>query len=187
MDLWTGHTHERAHCMALLYRRVTLRPMPSRKTAPATLYTCPSLRILPLTYAMMHPSVQTEAKHEARQGGDGAGLCCGGGAGDRAPTRACPPHRSPPPTQVPRDAAHQEAFQDACIAGHRLAVDAPGRVVVWGSGAHPWIRTTAAPWGKAVPCREEVSWGGATPPRLGSRSPRSHVGACCSCCSWRRA
>jgi len=71
--------------------------MPSRKTAPATLSTCPSLRILPLTYAMMHPSVRTEAKHSARQGGDGEGPCRGGGAGDRAPALACPPHRSPLP------------------------------------------------------------------------------------------
>jgi hypothetical protein len=103
----------------------------------------------------------------------GEGQCRGGGSGDRAPTLACPPHRSPPPTQLPWDAAHHEAFQDARIAGHRLAVDAPGRVFVWGSGAHTQIRTTAAPWGKAVPCREEVYWGGATPPA----SARGALGA----------
>ena len=165
------HLEERG---AIRPHRVTVRPMPSRKTASATLDTCPSLRILPLTYAMMHPSVHTEAKHEARQGGDGEGQCRGGGSGDCAPTLACPPHRSSPPTQLPWDAAHQEAFQDERIAGHHLAVDAPRRVLVWGSGAHPRIRTTAAPWGKAVMHRRGVlGWGHTHPPRRWS--PRSHV------------
>jgi hypothetical protein len=70
--------------------------------------------------------------------------------------RSRAPHRAPPSTQVPWDVAHHEAFQDERIAGPRLAVDAPRRVRGWGRGAHPRIRTTAAPWGKAVPCREEA-------------------------------
>src|SRR2546428_2559046 len=108
--------------------------MPSRHTAPTALYTCASLRILPVTYAIMHPRVSTEAKHQARQGGDGEGLCRGGGSGDHAPTRARPPHVSPPPIQLQLDAAHLEALKDERIDGHHLAVDATGHVRVWTSG-----------------------------------------------------
>jgi hypothetical protein len=69
--------------------------------------------------------------HRGRRRG---GLCRSGGSGDRTPTRARPPHVSPPPMPWPWDAAHREARKDARISGHRLAVDATGHVRVWSSG-----------------------------------------------------
>ena len=124
------------------------------------------------------------------------------GSGDRTPTRARPPHGLPPPVQLSLDEAHVEGLKNACIDGHRLAVDAPGRVRVWTSGMplqgaamlalpearvfHDEKRHTGddCPLPR-VPCAACGRRGHT--PSLGSWSPRSHACVWCSCCAWRRA
>ena len=62
------------------------------------------------------------------------GLCHGDGLGDRAPPLACPPHRSPLPPSCHGMQRTKRPLQDERSSGRRLAVDAPGRVLVWSSG-----------------------------------------------------